>query len=206
MTVEIRPIDPAELEAWESAMRVGFHQPEPKPDDARARAEHFAGEMDWPRAHGAFDGGRVVATFRSYATELTVPGGVVTADAVTNVTVAPTHRRRGILSTLMRDDLAAAGARGEPVAILVASEWPIYGRYGFGPAVDIVEIELDARLARFAMPGDGQVAMVSPQELREAAPAVYEAHRSATPGAIERSGAWWDRRLGLVEGFDAEAT
>src|SRR3954454_24883645 len=123
MTVEIRPIDPAELEAWESAMRVGFHQPEPKPDDARARAEHFAGEMDWPRSHGAFDGGRVVATFRSYATELTVPGGVVTADALTTVTVAPTHRRRGILSTLMREDLAAAAARGEPVAILIASEW-----------------------------------------------------------------------------------
>src|SRR3954454_19874732 len=140
MTVEIRPIDPAELEAWESAMRVGFHQPEPKPDDARARAEHFAGEMDWPRALGAFDGGRVVATFRSYATELTVPGGTVRADAVTNVTVAPTHRRRGLLSRVRRPAPAGGPGGGEPVAILIASEWPIYGRYGFGPAVDMVEL------------------------------------------------------------------
>jgi predicted acetyltransferase len=201
MTVEIRPIEPGELEAWESAMRIGFHQPEP--DDGRARAEHFATEMDWPRSHGAFDGGRVVATFRSYATELTVPGGGVTADAVTNVTVAPTHRRRGILSALMRDDLAAAAERGEPVAILIASEWPIYGRYGFGPAVDIVELELDARAARFAVAGDGEVALVDAAELRAAAPAVYDAHRRATPGAIERSEQWWDRRLGLAAGFDA---
>ena len=187
-------------------MRIGFHQPEPKPDEARARDEHFAAEMDWSRSFGAFDGGRVVATFRSFATELTVPGGSVVADAITNVTVAPTHRRRGILSTLMRDDLAAAAGRGEAVAILVASEWPIYGRYGFGPAVDIVEFEVDARAARFAVPGAGDVAMVTPEELRKAAPAIYDAHRRATPGAIERSGTWWDRRLGLVAGFDAEPT
>jgi predicted acetyltransferase len=206
MAVQIRPIDPGELGAWEASMRIGFHQPEPKPDEARARDEHFAAEMDFARSFGAFDDGRVVATFRSFATELTVPGGSVTADAVTNVTVAPTHRRRGLLSTLMRDDLAAARDRGEPMAILVASEWPIYGRYGFGPATDIVEIELDARLARFAVPGAGDVTLVAPDELRRAAPQVYDAHRRATPGAIERSGAWWDRRLGLVEGFDAEPT
>jgi predicted acetyltransferase len=206
MTVDIRTIERHELGAWEASMRVGFHQPEPKPDEARARDEQFAGEMDWSRSFGAFDGGRVVATFRSFATELTVPGGSLVADAITNVTVAPTHRRRGILSTLMRDDLAAAAGRGEAVAILVASEWPIYGRYGFGPAVDIVEVEVDARAARFAVPGAGDVAMVTPEELREAAPAVYDAHRRATPGAIERSGPWWDRRLGLVAGFEAEPT
>src|SRR3954469_24114525 len=123
MTVEIRPIVREELGAWEASMRIGFHQPEPKPDDARARDEHFAPEMDWARSFGAFDDGRVVATFRSFATELTVPGGVVTADAITNVTVAPTHRRRGILSTLMRDDLAAAverGAGGDPRRLRVA--------------------------------------------------------------------------------------
>src|SRR4051794_22254702 len=203
---EIRPIDRAELGAWEASMRVGFHQPDLKPDEARVRDEHFAGEMDWARSFGAFDGGRVVATFRSFPTELTVPGGVVAADAVTNVTVAPTHRRQGLLSHMMADDLIRAVERGEPVAILVASEWPIYGRYGFGPAVDIVELELDARLARFAVPGEAEVAMATPEELREAAPGIYDAHRRATPGAIERSGAWWDRRLGLAEGFDAPST
>src|SRR4051794_13304688 len=206
MAVDIRSIGPDDLSAWDAAMRVGFHQPEPAPEARRARDAHFGAEMDWPRAFGAFDDGRVAATFRSFATELTVPGGVVTADAITNVTVAPTHRRRGILSTLMRNDLAAAAGRGEPVAILVATEWPIYGRYGFGPAVDLQELELDTRAARFAVEGDGEVALVAPEELREAAPAIYEAHRRATPGAIERSGAWWDRRLGLADGFDADAS
>jgi predicted acetyltransferase len=204
MAVETRPIERDELDAWEASVRVGFHLPELAPDDARARAAHFAGEIDFARTWGAFDGGRVVATFRSFATELTVPGGHVAADALTNVTVAPTHRRRGLLSTLMRDDLAAARDRGEAVAILIASEWPIYGRYGFGPATDIVEIELDARAAHFAVPGDGEVTLVGPDELRPAAPEIYDAHRRATPGAIERSGPWWDRRLGLVEAFDAE--
>src|SRR5205807_506491 len=83
------------------------------------------------------------ATFRSFATPLTVPGGEVAADAITNITVSPTHRRRRLLSTMIEADLAAAAERGDPVAILVASEWPIYGRYGFGPAADIADYEVD---------------------------------------------------------------
>ena len=195
MATEIRPIEDNELPAWMAAMRVGFHQPDPEDEERERRERQFRAELDPARTHGAFDDGRVVATFRSYPTQLTVPGGFVLADAVTNVTVAPSHRRRGLLSTLIHSDLAAAAERGEAVAILVASEWPIYGRYGFGPAAEIVQYELDARAAAFATPGAGEVALVEPGELRPLAPAIYETHRAATPGAIERSDVWWERRL-----------
>ena len=204
MAVEIRTVEREELPRWLDAMRLGFHQGPAPAREVEPRAEHFALDTDFSRLHGAFDDGRVVATFRSYATELTVPGGAVRADAVTNVTVAPTHRRRGLLSTLMHADLAAARERGEAVAILVASEWPIYGRYGFGPAAEIAEYEIDATAAAFANPGAGEMLMAEASEVRAAAPAIYDAYRRATPGAIERSGAWWDRRLGLVD-FDEEA-
>jgi predicted acetyltransferase len=84
------------------------------------------------------------------------------------------------------------------VAILVAAEWPIYGRYGFGPSAVNVEYEVDARAASFVDGGEGEVALVDADALRAAAPEVYEAHRRVTPGAIARSGLWWDRRLGLT--------
>src|SRR4051812_24798843 len=198
MAVEIRTVEQDELPRWLASMRAGYHQPEPPQAETEARAAHFALDTDFSRLHGAFDDGRVVATFRSYGTELTVPGGAVRADAVTNVTVAPSHRRRGLLSALMHADLAAAAERGEPVAILVASEWPIYGRFGFGAAAEIAEYEIDTRAAVFAHPGAGEMPVADPAEVRAEAPAIYDAYRRATPGAIERSGPWWDRRFGLL--------
>src|SRR5205807_5236773 len=103
------------------ALRVGFHQARADAGRDRAWLEDWAEEVDWSRIHGAFADGRVVATFRSFATPLTVPGGQVAADAITNITVSPTHRRQRLLSTMIESDLAAAAERGDPVAILVAS-------------------------------------------------------------------------------------
>src|SRR4051794_32077562 len=99
MATEIRTVERDELADWLRAMRVGFHSPEPKPgEEEDGHVAQFAAEVDFARVHGAFADGRTVATFRSFATRLTVPGGFVTADAVTNVTVSPTHRRQGLLS------------------------------------------------------------------------------------------------------------
>src|SRR3954470_15146694 len=203
MTLEIRTVERHELGGWLAALRVGFHQGTPA--DREAGEEDFAGQVHWSRMVGAFDGGSVVATFRSYAMSVCVPGGrQVVADAITNITVSPTHRRRGLLRQIMAADLAAGAERGEPVAILVASEWPIYGRYGFGPAAEMAEYEIDTTMAAFAQQGTAEMAMVDAREMRAAAPGIYDAYRRATPGAIERSAAWWDRRLGLVD-FDEPA-
>src|SRR3954462_10263924 len=155
MAVEIRTVEQDELPRWLASMRAGYHQPEPPQAETAARAAHFALDTDFSRLHGAFDDGRVVATFRSYGTELTVPGCAVRADAVTNVTVAPSHRRRGLLSSLMNADLAGAGARGGAVAILGASEWPIYARHAFVPAAYIVKYGSDTTPAVFVQRGDG---------------------------------------------------
>ena len=70
-------------------------------------------------------------------------GGAVPADAISNVTVSPTHRRRGLLTRMMAEDLTAAKDRGDVVATLIAAEYPIYGRYGFGPAAWTTEWEID---------------------------------------------------------------
>jgi len=91
--------------------------------------------MDLDRTPAAFDGESVVGTYRSFATRLTVPGGArVDAAAVSAVSVRPTHRRRGILTEMIERDIRESAARGEVASVLIAAEWPIYGRFGYGPA------------------------------------------------------------------------
>ena len=57
--------------------------------------------------------------------------------AISMVTVAATHRRRGIARGLLEGELRAAASAGVPMAGLTVTEATIYGRYGFGPAVPV---------------------------------------------------------------------
>ena len=60
-------------------------------------------------------------------------GGDLPVSCLTQVTVLPTHTRRGHLTRLMRAQLEAAVEAGEAASLLIAAEWPIYGRFGYGP-------------------------------------------------------------------------
>lgn len=195
MSTEVRRIDAPELGAWAEQMGIGFHF---KP--TAGWTEFLREQVDLDRTWGAFDGSGVVGTLRSFATELTVPGGSqMNASALTNVTVAPTHTRRGLLTKMIRADLAASAERGEVVGILIASEWPIYGRFGYGPAIYEAKYEIDSRSMHFLEPSEGRVELVDDGELRKIAPALYERHRLAQPGTIERLPLWWDRHLHQVD-------
>ncbi|MFC5667977.1 GNAT family N-acetyltransferase [Kitasatospora misakiensis] len=203
--IEIRAIGEDEVEAWDRALAVGFLRPHV------GRATEFRRRQWEPgRMLGAVDDGRFVATFRSFDTELTVPGGaVVTADAITAVTVTSTHRRRGLLRRMMTRDLAAARERGAAVAILVAAEYNIYGRYGFGPAthghgwnVDLLRAG-GLRDGLPTVPG-GRIDLVDMAELRKIGPELFDRWRVTQAGAIARDELTWQRGTGEIEvpGFD----
>jgi predicted acetyltransferase len=193
MTIETRLLDPADLASWYAAMNRAYF----RSDDPNQAAELRRDAVDFDRTHAAYDGTDVVATFRSFATELTVPGGgAVPADAVTNVSVLATHRRLGLLTGMMRRDLTAARDRGESVAILIASEWPIYGRFGFGMASEYAEYVVETKGLRFTDPGTGTVRYADKDELRKVGPGIYETHRLATSGELERSPLRWDVTFG----------
>lgn len=97
--IDVRPITEAEFPDWNRALNTGFLRP---PAVAEEQLEARRNEFVPGRSLGAFDGDRCVATFRSFDQELTaVGGGLVRADAVSNVTVTATHRRRGLLTRMM---------------------------------------------------------------------------------------------------------
>lgn len=161
-------------------------------------SQSWAEVMDPDLSHGAFaPDGELVGLARWFRTELHVPGGDVRAAAVTAVAVLSTHRRQGHLTRLMRAQLDDVVADRATVATLVAAEWPIYGRYGYGPAIDACRLEVDARSAVFREPPTGRVALVGPAELRPAIEAAHEARRARTPGAISREPVVWDVVAGV---------
>lgn len=197
MTATIR--NPARDEAASFLRCTGTAFLEPERDDA-ARARFWLEVMqpDLDRAWGAFDAGTVVGTLRSVPFALTVPGGrTVPADGVTMVSVAATHRRRGLLTGLIAADLRAAADRGDAVSILIASEWRIYGRYGYAPATEAADWEID-RLRAGCPPPTGRLEAVDVRELRRLAPAVYDRARVQHAGGLSRPEPRWDRDLGLV--------
>ncbi|MGP4083251.1 GNAT family N-acetyltransferase [Streptomyces sp. KR55] len=197
----VRPITESDFEDWHRALNVGFlREPTLTEEQLQARRHQFVPG----RLLGAFDGERCVATFRSFAQELTAVGGAaVPADAISNVTVTPTHRRRGLLSRMMTQDLAAAKERGDVVATLIAAEYPIYGRYGFGPATWTTEWTIDVPRTgldpRWSGPEDGgRIDVVDGEDIRKLGPELHERLRRAQPGAVSRGELWWRYNTGAL--------
>ncbi|HEX6662834.1 MAG TPA: GNAT family N-acetyltransferase [Gaiellaceae bacterium] len=142
----------------------------------------------------AYADGRPVGTTASFSFRLTVPGGELDAGGVTWVAVLPSHRRRGVLTRLMRHQLDDLRERGEPLAILWASEAAIYGRFGYGIAAP--DFSLNADRARFAFRDDpgpiGAARIVEGEEARELCARVHERVRREVPGFLVRTDAWWE--------------
>ncbi|MFF2306933.1 GNAT family N-acetyltransferase [Streptomyces sp. NPDC058128] len=196
MTVDVRAVTESKFPDWQRALRTGFLRPPVVSDEEVAdRLPH----VDLARTTGAFDGDRIVATFRSFRQEVsTVGGGSLTADAITQVTVSPTHRRRGLLSRMMSGDLAAAKERGDAIATLIAAEYPIYGRYGFGPASSCGEWSVDVRRAgldprRSGRPEDGgRIDLTDADEIRKIGPEVHRRLAGVRAGVTDRSPRDWE--------------
>jgi len=126
----LRPITPDEFDAYCEVPIQAFNDSDASPE----LNEHERLVFEFDRSIAAFDGDAIVGTTAAYSFQLTVPGGITGAAGVTFVAVLPSHRRRGILSAMMRHQLADIAARGEAIAALYASEAGIYGRYGYGSA------------------------------------------------------------------------
>lgn len=194
MDPEIRPVTAGELRDFIAVESAAFGVPE-RLDDELADAQAL---LELERTVAVFDGGRPVAVGAALSWELTLPGPVVVpAAAVTYVAVLPTHRRQGLLTAMMRRLLEQATGRAEPLAVLLASESVIYGRFGYGPAVSSATVEIERRHAAFTHrpPVPGRLRMLAPDEASAVLPAAYERYRVTQPGEVSRSAGWWSGHL-----------
>lgn len=199
--MEIRPTTDEDFEVFVATVHTAFGQfPEtPVADGGRWWS---ALEMDRGLLAVAPDG-KPVGTAAAYSFELTLPGGtLVPAAGVTAVGVLPSHRRRGVLSAMMRHQLAEVRERGEFLSVLLASEARIYGRYGYGPATSTARLTVPRHRAEPAERRDGaaedtgSVEVLPRADCGEILEAVYDRYRRAQPGALSRPHRWWDLGAG----------
>lgn len=210
MTVDLRPVAEEELEAAIRLFRATFGG-SPSEEDL----ERVAGRTEVARTLvGVDDVGALVATAGAYSFRMQLPGGSdIGCAGICMVAVRGDHRRRGLLTALMDAHLEQARARGEAVAALWASEAPIYGRFGFGPAAGTVQIALErAHAALRPMAGvdteaalrtDGPVAevrLIDHAQAEEVLPALHAAAARQRPGAIHRPERFWPATVAPASG------
>ncbi|UDY37111.1 GNAT family N-acetyltransferase [Dermatobacter hominis] len=139
--------------------------------------------------------------------QLTLPGGAhVRVAGVGDVGVLTSHRRRGILRSMVDWLLEDAAARGEVASLLTASQATIYGRFGYGMAVPMRTVEIPVTAARLrddAPRVDGTLLLhdvaVDRDELLDLLPAIHD--RCAASGTLSRSDEWWGVVLGDAETY-----
>ena len=169
------------------------------PTDAELAASRETTEFD--RTLAFFDGPEIVATAGIFSYEMTVPGGTLPCGGVTRVSVLTTHRRRGLLTAMMRRQLDDMHERGEPLAALYASEAPIYGRFGYGLATYQAEVELERSRGAFAkaIPSGGRLSMVDVPTAVGAFARVWAEARRNQPGMLTLDERWMRNQLADLE-------
>ena len=113
--------------------------------------------MDDDRTFLAWDADQVVGASSAYTLDVSTPGGIVPTAGVTFVGVRPTHRRRGVMRSMLDKLHAQASERHEPIAALWAAQSPIYPRFGYGVA---------SRLMRTVLPRSAGTLFHAPRTSR----------------------------------------
>lgn len=186
------------------AVSRGFLGEEPSDeeiDSARRtlRSRRLTGVFD----RGGVDGVAPVGTVDSWGSDLTVsPGRTLPLWSISSVTVAPTHRRRGIARAMLTGELRTAAAAGYALAGLTVTEATIYGRWGFSPAAWASNVVVDTRRARWIGPvAPGRLDFVARESLPDRLSAVHERIRVRRPGAVPG----WEGRWRGVAGLTPDA-
>src|SRR5262252_4329794 len=192
------PIRPVAEDEVADFLAVDQHASHGTPMSERARANLLA-RLEFGRTLAAFDGDTIVGSAGVFSFRMRVPGALAAVAGVSLVAVLPSHRRRGILSALMRRQLADISERGEAVAALFGSESVIYGRYGYGRASWQAAYRMHGREGALApgAPADPglRLRITEPASARAELAKVFELALAERPGMYARTEPWWDRLL-----------
>lgn len=196
--MRIRVPQPDELAAFLTAVEAAFGH-ESSDEDAR----RFSQILETDRCLVVDEAGAFIGTAGAYSLRLAIPGGEADAAGVTMIGVLPTHRRRGLLTQMMRLQLDDVAARGEPIAVLWASEAGIYQRYGYGLASVQGNISIERNRALWLEESTvvGRPRFVDVAEAVKLMPEAYDRVMATRPGMFARSVAWWEAHL-LVDTKD----
>ncbi|NGN63288.1 GNAT family N-acetyltransferase [Streptomyces sp. A7024] len=195
MTIELRELRADGVADWFGTAMTAFGGVQ-MPEEKRGG---WLRVIEPERSIAAWDESQLVGTTGAYSFRMVVPGGALVPTAgVTFVTVLPTHRRRGLLTSMMRRQLDDVRQRGEPLAALLASEPDIYGRFGYGAATQVLSAEIDTARVTLRMPEGAdavRIRFADPEESLAACETVYERLLYSRPGTLARPPGWAEKQL-----------
>ncbi|WP_431709540.1 GNAT family N-acetyltransferase [Glutamicibacter uratoxydans] len=182
--------------AFSRAVSRGFYEPEASDEDQQTLTELDIADL--AVFYAMYDDGQALPSIHDQApvgTYLSFPGtmnvggqSLVPVDQISGVTVAPTHRRRGILRSMITADLQRAREAGMPLAVLTASEATIYGRFGFGLAAERARFELDvSNGATMRGQRTGQIISLAPAQLEAQVRDLLQQQHLATYGSVSNT-------------------
>jgi predicted acetyltransferase len=190
----IRPIGPDEFDRFQLVEEHSFNEG-PMAEGARRLV---MSRFEFDRSLAAFDAGTPIASAGAFSFRLSVPGSeLLPAAGVSFVSVLPTYRRRGVLTSIMRRQLEDVRDRGEPIAVLWASEAAIYSRFGYGRASWTFRFTVrrgEGALAANVLADRGLVLrLAEPSTALAELTKVYDTVLAGRPGLFVRNEAWWQR-------------
>jgi len=188
MDLVVRPVGDDEYSAYGEVMATAFGVDY----DADKQAEERR-QIPLEDTLGAFVADRLVGTEGVMRMTLSVPGTQVPMAGITSVAVLPTHRRRGVLTAIMRHRLDRLHAEGTWIAGLWAAESPIYGRFGFGTATERIGFEIQTLRSAYARPlvEQGSIRLVDKNEALRVVPPIFDTACGQRPGMLARDEEEW---------------
>ncbi|WP_367131430.1 GNAT family N-acetyltransferase [Saccharothrix sp. HUAS TT1] len=198
MALTLRTLTPADLPELQRVVDTAFLN-----DPAEERLERWRDIFEPERHHAVFEDDEMIGVGGIQSREITLPGaGPQPFAAVTSVGVRPGHRRRGVLTRIMRAQLDSIRDEGrEGIAALWASEAAIYPRFGYGLGAEFTRLEVP-RGAAFrpgVSTGDARVREVPRDVAMPAMKVVHEAVRPGRTGWLSRTDGFWDHQFADLE-------
>lgn len=189
MTVEIRELGREWVDEVVGVIGTAFGEDNPPEVVEAIRPLFESGHM-----LGAFEGPDLVGAATANVFDLSVPGGELPTGGITGVGTLPTHRRRGVMRSLLEPQLSLLHERGVPLSALWASEAAIYQRFGYGHGALAGAFAIDREhsgLLRSVEPR-GRTRLVDKATALKAFPSVYARVRPLRPGMPARDEMWWE--------------
>jgi predicted acetyltransferase len=192
MDLEIRTVEQHEWDPLLRMLSLTFGETI-DPDEAAAARK----VTEFDRTIAAYDDGAMVGSGSIASLEISVPGGTAPVAGVTSIGVLPTHRRRGVMTAVLRRQFEDVHEGPESLACLYASEGAIYQRFGYGMGVPMAAFSIDRRRTSFARPLQprGEIHLLERREAMEPIRDIFERGRTRWPGMLDRPGDWWEYRL-----------
>ena len=189
MTSEIRVVRESEFPDYVKAMFWAAGRPV---DEAFVRERRRC--TDIAKALAVFDDGQLVGTIGMRDLTMQLPGGTaVPVLAIGQGGVLPGHTGQGYMRQMMTHALAAARKDGIAICAWTTSEWPLYERYGGGPATYASTYEIETSRAAFRpdQTVEGRCKLVSSDEALQLLPALHATSARQGYTLVARDTEYW---------------